>query len=452
MKITIEVPDNFHQLPVEEQMQLVEESFTNHKMESSPLKAQEPAFLKRGKLLRAVIDALPDYIFVKDRDGHYLETNVGLAKASGMTPQTMIGTSDADYHPPERVLEYREDDLAVMNSGKPLLGREEIQLDAQRKPRWVSTTKVPLYDDSGEITGIVGISRDITLQKRAQVKILELNKELKSQIRKRTQDLKAKEATLGTLIATQKKLVEAEKMASLGSLVAGVAHEINTPVGNAVTAASHLNTEVKTAIEMYDAEEMSHDDLENYLNRSREALKIILENLIRASKLVKSFKQVSVDQAHDEERCFNVKDYLDQILIGLSPEVKKTRQTLKVSCDEDIEFVSFPGIFAQVITNFVINSLHHAFDPDDEGYISIEIKRENDDLNVVFSDNGKGIPKENMNKIYDPFFTTARNEGGTGLGLNIVYNMVTQKLGGDIHCESTEGEGTSFILRLPSHH
>ncbi|NJN96302.1 MAG: GAF domain-containing sensor histidine kinase [Anaerolineales bacterium] len=255
--------------------------------------------------------------------------------------------------------------------------------------------------------------------------------------------------TLQDLRAAQTQLVEAEKMAALGGLVAGVAHEINTPIGVGVTAASLLAEKTDDLRDTFRQGQMKRSDLEKYLDLAGQSSQMILSNLNRAADLIQSFKQVAVDQSSEERRAFPVKAYLEEILLSLRPKLKRTNLTVKINGDDDLSLDSYPGSFAQIVTNLVMNSLMHAYDPDQAGYLVFEVKRKGSRFIFKYSDDGKGIPKENLNKIFEPFFTTQRGRGGSGLGLHIIYNIVTQKLGGNIRCESEVGVGTKFTINVP---
>lgn len=255
--------------------------------------------------------------------------------------------------------------------------------------------------------------------------------------------------TLDYLKATQGQLVEAEKMAALGGLVAGVAHEINTPVGVGVTAASALEDKTAAFKEIYTSGRMKRSDLEKYLDIAGQSSQMILRNLERAAELIHSFKQVAVDQSSEEQREFKVKEYLQEILLSLRPQLKKTQHTITINGDDVLTLDSYPGVFSQIVTNLVMNSLLHAYEPEEAGQLIFDFKQENSRFIFKYSDDGKGIPQENLSKIFDPFFTTKRGQGGSGLGLHIIYNLVTQKLGGTIRCESEVGQGTRFVMALP---
>ncbi len=260
---------------------------------------------------------------------------------------------------------------------------------------------------------------------------------------------------LDILRKTQRQLIESEKMAALGTLVSGVAHELNTPIGVAVTAASTMQSRAKRFLRLLETNEpLYKKDLKEFTEDAAEGADITLRNLARAAGLIQSFKHVAVDQHSDQVRRFQLAGYLRELAASLSPQFKGTGHRLEIECAEDIEIFSYPGAIAQIITNFIVNSLLHGFqDFTTTGIMTIQAEwleptRQNA-LLIRYSDNGRGIPPEILARIYDPFFTTKKAHGGTGLGLNIVYNLVTQKLGGTIVCESCVGKSTNFTVTIP---
>jgi response regulator RpfG family c-di-GMP phosphodiesterase/signal transduction histidine kinase len=250
------------------------------------------------------------------------------------------------------------------------------------------------------------------------------------------------------LESSKKKLIESEKMASLGSMVAGVAHEINTPVGMALTGASYLLDEVKNLQNLYKQDRLSENNFIEFMDNCNTLCSSMQNNLYKASNLVKSFKQVSVDQSSDEDREFYLKKYIEEILISIHNEIKKRDHNIVIDIDEDIKLKSNPGAFSQIITNFIMNSFIHAFDDNNSGEIKISALDRNGILTLIYEDNGKGLNDEQKAKIFEPFFTTNRSNGGSGLGMNIVYNIITNKLGGTIDVESSEGNGVKFTLKF----
>jgi len=298
-----------------------------------------------------------------------------------------------------------------------------------------------------------GLERKERERSLAEEQLLRLNEELEERVTRRTEELAGAnrdlQQTLEDLQRTQKQLVLSEKLAALGELVAGVAHEINTPVGVALSAGSTLAEKNRTLAGLFAQGEMKRSDLAQFLDDSREGAEMILANLNRASELIRSFKMVAVDQVSEQRRIFNVKHYIDEILRSLRPKLKKTRHQVEVRCDNDLVVESYPGAFSQILTNLIINSLLHAFGPEQAGVIRIEAARNNGILEIRYMDNGKGMPAEIRDRIFEPFFTTARSQGSTGLGLHIVFNIVTRTLGGTIVCESAPGQGTSFHVTMP---
>jgi C4-dicarboxylate-specific signal transduction histidine kinase len=252
------------------------------------------------------------------------------------------------------------------------------------------------------------------------------------------------------LIETQDSLVQAEKMASLGGLVAGVAHELNTPMGIALTAGTHLRDSMEALNDVVAKGRLTRGRLAEFQETLRDSTMLILSNITRAAGLVQSFKQVAVDQASAERRLFTLGPYIEEVLHSLAPRLRNEPHEVVVDCDPSLVMDSYPGALSQVLTNLLLNALIHAFPGDRPGLISIQAHAVDDQIELIFADNGRGVSPAHIDRLFDPFFTTNRSQGGSGLGLHIVYNLVTQSLGGTIRVRSTPGEGTCFTLRLPS--
>ncbi|MGQ7791227.1 sensor histidine kinase [Faunimonas sp. B44] len=259
------------------------------------------------------------------------------------------------------------------------------------------------------------------------------------------------DAALSELQKTQAELIQAEKLASLGQLVAGVAHEINTPLGIAVTTSTLIGDEVRRLAESASGGQLSRSAFDRFLQRMAEGSQLLFANLTRAANLVHSFKQVAADQASGEARTFDMREWLDELLTSLGPAIRKSGHTVRIDCPGDLSVDSYPGALAQVLTNLLMNAFAHAYPEGVTGTISIEVRRPRPGLmRIVFKDDGKGIPPENLKRVFDPFFTTGRSSGSTGLGLHIVYNLVTSRLHGRIDLDSRVGRGTRFMLELPT--
>ncbi len=414
---------------------------------------------------RIIAETAPVSILIARRpDSLILYANAQAGKTLGLAPQELVHkykTTDFYYNPTEDKPKLRE-----------LLLREkqvrDYELECKRKdgtPIWITIFLEPIT--FSEEKALFGTFFDITERKRAEEERVNLTQELEiindqleyqarkleQKVAKRTAKIEAQkkelEQTLIQLQAAQQQLVESEKMAALGNLVAGVAHEINTPVGIAVTTVSHLDALTEKIDDQYVNRTMKRADLEQYLNAAKEGNELVLNNLIRAADLVKSFKQVAVDQSSEQRRMFVLKEYLHEILTSLRPKFKRTRHQVDILCDEAVKLDNYPGVFYQIFTNLLMNSLIHGFEHLPEGRITIEAVKEEQHLLLYYRDNGKGIPANTIKNIFDPFFTTNRQDGGSGLGLHIVYNLVTHKLNGTIRCNSPRGKGVIFSMKIP---
>ena len=260
------------------------------------------------------------------------------------------------------------------------------------------------------------------------------------------QELKA---TLQALTTAQSELINQETLASLGRLVAGVAHEINTPLGIMVTATSHLAEEVQLTRTALQQGKLTQRMLTDFFEICDESLRILMSNSQRGAALVRSFKQVAVDQSHDEIREFNLRRYLDETLLALQPKLRLRQVKVDLQCDEDIELKTYPGAISQIITNLVVNSLTHGLENQNDGKINIQIHTDDHHVCMMYSDSGCGMPEENLLHLFEPFFTTRRGQGGSGLGAHIMFNLVTGLLGGQIRASSPAGQGLTYDIRFP---
>jgi signal transduction histidine kinase len=293
-------------------------------------------------------------------------------------------------------------------------------------------------DEIGAMARAVEVFRENAIAKRAADDELRASKE------------KAESALL-ELNAAQQNLIDAERLAALGGLVAGVAHEVNNPIGISLTVASSFARRA----DMFEAELKSErplrrSQLQDFVRTCQDAAQQLVANLHRAGELIQSFKQVAVDRSHAERRQFSLGEATDQIIASLRPVLKKTPVTISVEVPDGLIVDGYPGSYGQILTNLFLNATNHAFPGGKSGTISISAKpRGNDDIEIIFADNGAGMTPDVQRQAFDPFFTTRRNEGGTGLGLHIVYNLVTQQLGGRMMLESRLGQGTTFRIIMP---
>ena len=254
---------------------------------------------------------------------------------------------------------------------------------------------------------------------------------------------------LEDLEASQARLVEREKMASLGELVAGVAHEVNTPIGVGVTAISYLGSELSILQRKYNEGQLTEPYLQEFLGLAKESVDITQTNLKRAASLVNSFKQVAVDQSNNQARLIHLKRHMDDIILSLHPQLKMTNHKIVVDCSAELTCNCDAGALTQVVSNLVTNSIIHGFEGVEEGHIDIALLKLNEMIRLIYKDNGVGMKQTQLNKIFEPFFTTKRGQGACGLGAHIIYNQVNQNLGGQVKVSSTEGEGVLYQIDFP---
>ena len=322
-----------------------------------------------------------------------------------------------------------------MDTGKPFVIREEQSFHEKFGTRYTHTRKIPILDADGHPEYLMVISEDITKRKLAEQALAEHAAEL--------------EKTNLALTKNYEKLVQAEKMAALGALVAGVSHELNTPIGNAVIATSTYADHTRTIADKLGVG-LTRSMLENYLAEAVTGIDILERNLRRSAELIHSFKQVAIDQSSSLARKFNLATVVAEMLLTLSPMLKKTPFVVKQEIPTDLVLDSFPGPLEQVLMNLINNAVIHGFEGRTSGLITISAQLVRaDQLELVVQDNGIGIAPDRIKRIFDPFFSTKFGKGGSGLGLSVSRNIVTRLLGGKIEVSSTPEEGARFTLTLP---
>jgi PAS domain S-box-containing protein len=340
--------------------------------------------------------------------------------------------------------------------------------DSSGKYKWLmGKGKIVEWDSDNNPIRATGIIHDITKRKEteklvnertiqlersnqelevARQKLKKAHDELEQRVEERTKELNRINIEFKK---SQDELIRSERLVALGNMVAGVAHEINTPVGICVTESTFLEDQTNELLDLIETEQLTHSQFQAYIKNAKAVSNSIYRNLSRVGNLIKSFKLVAIDQTTDERRRFNLKQYLEEVLLSLRSKIKQKQHTITIICSNDVVIDSYPGAFAQIITNFVINSLLHGFDNDVQGWVQIEISIGEDTLTVIYKDNGKGMDSDTLKQVFDPFFTTNRANGGSGLGMHVVYNIVTQKLKGKILCCSSPGQGVEFKIDIP---
>jgi len=383
-------------------------------------KLAEEALKKSEKKYRLLAENANDVIWTTDLNLKTTYISPSIESLRGYTPQEVLNQRIEDILTPDS-LEYAVETMAYMSEqaekGMRLHDPFLIELEyccRDGSTVWVENKISPLRNNEGTIIGLFGISRDITQRKR-----------------------------------TEQQLLRSEKLASLGSMVAGVAHEISTPLSVSVISASYLNDATHEFGKLWNSAEVENSKVKRYVDKATEASSMILFNLKRSIDLLDSFKQVAVDRIVEERRDFNLKTNIEDTLRSLSPRFKRSAHTVKVECPDGLEVNSYPGAFSQIVTNLVINSVNHGFEGIEKGEMVLTVGTKDNTLHFRFRDTGKGMDEATLHKLFDPFFTTKRSKGGVGLGMHIVHNLVYQTLGGRIECKSALGKGTEFLIEIP---
>jgi PAS domain S-box-containing protein len=386
--------------------------------------------------LQLIYDTAPIGLACLSPDCRYLQINQRLTEICGISVEDHLGRTVRDCVPAladsvEQIVR------SIMQTGEPVTGIEVAgqRSDQTEERAWV-TYWHPLRSPSGEIVGVNVAAEEITERKRSE-----------SEMRRARE---AAEAALEHLRETQASLVEAEKLAALGRLVAGVAHEINGPVGSSLTVASSLEHRYETFIAEVERGQIRRSALNEFIDGVRDASVQLIANLTRASELVQSFKQVAADRGRIERRRFDLQELTEQALVGLRPELRKRHLSLDLSCPPDVTMESLPGPYGLVLSNLVFNSIVHAYPDGRTGTVSIKAHALADDhVEIIVADDGCGMSPHVRRQAFDPFFSTRRHEGATGLGLHIVHSMVVERLEGQIALTSEPDAGTSVRLILP---
>ena len=401
--------------------------------------ASETALRKQLTLTKTLLNTVPNPVAFLNPDFTLRGCNESFTALFGIQDEHDIGLpiSDLMQTNPWAALPSDLDQAFSVNTERaPVYSLETMIKDRLGKERYVIFSTSALRGQDRKINSLVSVMQDITERKDSEVE-LERAKE-------------AAESALSELKVAQDNLIQSEKMASLGSLVAGISHEINTPVGSSITVASSISEKTQDFKEIVESGKVRKSDLTQYLSMMNEASEILNNSLSTAAELVHSFKQVAVDQTTSKRRRFNLRQVLSEVIATLQPAVKKTPHRLELDLDESITMDTYPGPLGQVITNIVNNALLHAFENKKKGTITVKSTAEDENFVVIqIEDNGSGIPVSHQKRIFDPFFTTKMGTGGTGLGLNVTYNIITNLLGGSISVSSEENEGSLFTIRIP---
>jgi PAS domain S-box-containing protein len=395
-------------------------------------KKAEEATQSAYRYARSLIEASLDPLVTISLEGKITDVNTMTEQVTGIPRELLIGSDFADYFT----------DPEAARAGYQSVFLRGIVIDYPLAIRNIVGDVIDvLYNASvyrnhhGDIVGVFAAARDITVRKKAE-EALRVAKE-------------NAEVTLTQLKLAQNDLIQSEKMAALGGLVAGISHEINTPIGLMLSSVTHFDAKTNDIAKLYENGELDEITLDAYFNLVHRITKIITANCQRAADLISSFKQVAVDQSSGHSREFEIKHYIKDVLLSLHPVLKNTPIQVELDCPEGLIINSYAGAIAQILTNFIMNSLKHGYESNQKGILLIRIRLLDDDMiELIYADNGKGIPNEIQSKVFDPFFTTQRGNGGTGLGLHIVYNLIIYTLNGSLELQSSES-GTTFLVKFP---
>jgi PAS domain S-box-containing protein len=386
--------------------------------------------------LQLIYDTAPIGLAFLSPDCRYLQINQRLTEICGISVEAHLGRTVRDCVPAlassiEAIVR------SIMETGEPVTDVEVAgQRADQAEERFWITHWHPQRGNAGNIIGVNVAAEEITERKRSEREI------------RRARD--AAEAALQHLQEAQASLVEAEKLAALGRLVAGVAHEINSPVGTSLTVASELARKSALFAAEVARGGLKRSSLNDFVRLVQSASSQLAGNLTRAAEMVQSFKQVAVDQSYLDRRVFDLGDLTEQVLAGMRSGLRKNHLVLNVECQSGLVINSYPGLYRQVLSNLFLNAVVHAFPDRRGGRIDIAMRESGqDEIEIVVADDGCGMSPEIRRQAFNPFFTTRRHEGSIGLGLHVVHNIVTIRLGGLIHLDSEDGEGTTVRLVLP---
>lgn len=396
---------------------------------------------------KTILQASMDGFAIIDNAGVYVDVNETYLSIFGYSKNELLGKGSELLSVPGESHKIKDYFEIIKRKGSA-----RFETIVKKKSGEIIDVEASIYRLSTADGYYCVFIRDITERKKNEERIKSINIDLENRVQLRTIELEEKsrvlEDSLRKLESAQHQLVVSERMAAIGSLVAGVAHEINTPLGVGVTAASYIETSAINLKNDIDSGLSDREKIKTFVNNMNESASLLMSNLTKAAELVQSFKQVAVDQTSGEKRTFKVREYLESIVQSLHPYTKKFPIQIIIECPDDLIIDSYPGGLSQVMTNLINNSIVHAFPVEREEIIKIRVFSEWETLVIEYSDNGNGISSEIIDRIYDPFFTTKRNEGGSGLGLHIVFKIVTEQMRGKMICESTPGIGTVFSMKF----
>lgn len=399
---------------------------------------------------RLIFENIHDIYYETSLEGTILEISPSITAQSQYQREELLGTPVSRLYALTTQRQHLLDELRARGN---VLDYEVLLKNKDETVVPCSISAKICVDAQGTPIKICGMIRNISVRKQMENALLRMNEELERRVSARTSELQRANQelrdALETLNATQTQLAQSEKMAILGSLVAGVTHEMNTPLGMAVTAASHLDEQLREIMRLYRAAKMTRSTFEQFFEQAQRMVESLQTNLSNAIQHAQSFKQMAVDQIGGQTRRFRMAACIHDVLLSLSPRLKRTAYRVEVHCPDTLELQSYPGAFSQILTNLIMNALIHGFEGRTDGEITIEAAQEADAVVLRCRDNGNGMTPQEQAQIFEPFYTTKRDQGGSGLGLAIVRHVVVEQLRGEITCDSAPQQGATFTIRVP---
>ena len=391
---------------------------------------------------QSLVENVDNMIYSISKEGNFISVNTSFEKLVRRERTEIVGAPIESIFSSDENKRYWRNTIEEIIKDKVKMNLQFDFISENNQQMTLKVNLIPILDERGEVELILGSNTDITSLIEAQDEINRLIEGEKEKLEKlvfeRTEALRL----------AMDELVEKEKMASLGSLVSGISHEINTPLGVAVSAGSYIEKLLSDFQLKLVNNDVSKNDFIKFVNNMEESSTIINTNLIRAAELVKSFKEIAVYQSIEGKVKFNLYNYVTATVLSLKHEYKSSAHQIDIDCDKTLEIQSYPGAFSQILTNLLMNSFVHGYSERNNGSILIKFEVNHKMLKMIYKDDGVGISEDSLSRIFDPFFTTNRSKGGSGLGLNIVYNLVTRQLNGKITCQSKLDEGTTFIMEM----
>lgn len=403
-------------------------------------RATEEALRESGLQIRRILDSAYEAFIGMDAAGLIFDWNHQAERMFGWSKDEVLGQPLAALIIPQRYRAAHTEGLReFIDSGEGRVINNRVEISALHRSGTEFTVELSVWQiPNAVVTAFGAFVRDITERKQAEQAMLRLNEGLERRVDERTRELRR----------AMDQIVESEKLASLGSIVAGVAHELNTPIGNIVMMASTLSEKITELARAASAGQLTRSQLCREAEQCREGGELIVRSAGRASQLIESFKKIAVDQTSQRRRSFDLRETVSDILHTLGTVLRHASVSHELRIPAGIRMDGFPGDLEQICNNLILNSIHHGFEQRGCGHIILDASVRGDWVDIVYRDDGVGIAPELQRKVFEPFYTTKLGQGGSGLGMCIVHNLAhAQK--GEIHLESEVGQGVTLTLSLP---